>query len=131
MLRELAQAVDPGERSRRKARHAVMDVRQAERRGCGARVGEVQLVGEIVGGRIAHGERRKAPVRFDHPQHRGVVVLAVRDDLFACPGRDEKRRHAKEFLLSLPLICPFLLSWAWGEAVGALLGPGTSLERVQ
>ena len=25
----------------------------------------------------------------------------------------------------------FLLSWAFGEAVGALLGPGRSLERVE
>jgi GT2 family glycosyltransferase len=43
----------------------------------------------------------------------------------------EKRRHVKEFFLSLPLIFPFLISWAWGEAVGALLGPGASLERVE
>jgi GT2 family glycosyltransferase len=43
----------------------------------------------------------------------------------------EKQRHVKEFYLSLPIIFPFLISWAWGEAVGALLGPGRSVQRVE
>jgi GT2 family glycosyltransferase len=42
-----------------------------------------------------------------------------------------KQRHRKEFLLATPIIGMFLASWAWGEAVGALLGPGHSLARVE
>jgi GT2 family glycosyltransferase len=42
-----------------------------------------------------------------------------------------KRRRRKEFLLATPIIVIFLVSWAWGEAVGALLGPGDSLARVE
>lgn len=42
-----------------------------------------------------------------------------------------KGRHRDRLLLSAPLIGIFLLSWAWGEAVGALLGPGDSLARVE
>jgi glycosyltransferase involved in cell wall biosynthesis len=42
-----------------------------------------------------------------------------------------KQRRRKEFLLATPIIATFLASWAWGEAVGALLGPGQSLARVE
>ena len=42
----------------------------------------------------------------------------------------QKKRHLKKFVLATPFIFAFLISWAWGEAVGALLGPGNSLERV-
>lgn len=42
-----------------------------------------------------------------------------------------KRRHGKEFILSLPVLLTFLVSWAIGEAVGAMFGPGRSLERVE
>ena len=42
-----------------------------------------------------------------------------------------KGRRKKEFLLAVPVICIFLLSWAWGECVGALYGPGDSLARVE
>ena len=42
-----------------------------------------------------------------------------------------KRRHGARFLQAAPALATFLLSWAWGEAVGALLGPGRSLERVE
>jgi GT2 family glycosyltransferase len=42
-----------------------------------------------------------------------------------------KQRRRKEFLLATPIIGMFLASWAWGEAVGALLGPGDSLARVE
>jgi hypothetical protein len=42
-----------------------------------------------------------------------------------------KGRRTKEFTLAVPLIGIFLLSWAWGEAVGALFGPGDSLARVE
>jgi glycosyltransferase involved in cell wall biosynthesis len=41
-----------------------------------------------------------------------------------------KQRRGKEFLLATPMIAAFLISWAWGEAVGALFGPGNSLARV-
>ena len=43
----------------------------------------------------------------------------------------KKGRHWKTFLLAAPIIGTFLTSWAWGEAVGALLGPGVSLARVE
>jgi len=42
-----------------------------------------------------------------------------------------KRRHGARFLQATPAIATFLISWAWGEAVGALLGPGQSLQRVE
>ena len=42
-----------------------------------------------------------------------------------------KGRRKKEFLLAVPVIGIFLLSWAWGEFVGALGGPGDSLARVE
>jgi hypothetical protein len=42
-----------------------------------------------------------------------------------------KRRHLKPFVLSLPLLGTFLVSWAVGECVGALLGPGQSLQKVE
>jgi glycosyltransferase involved in cell wall biosynthesis len=41
-----------------------------------------------------------------------------------------KRRHWMRFLYSLPVLLTFLASWAVGEGVGALLGPGRSLQRV-
>ncbi len=42
-----------------------------------------------------------------------------------------KRRHRLRFLLTTPVLAFFLISWAWGEAVGALFGPGDSLARVE
>lgn len=42
-----------------------------------------------------------------------------------------KGRRGKEFVLAVPAIGIFLLSWAWGEAVGAICGPGDSLARVE
>jgi len=42
-----------------------------------------------------------------------------------------KGRHGREFLRSLPVLATFLVVWAVGEAVGALLGPGDSLQRVE
>ena len=42
-----------------------------------------------------------------------------------------KGRRKKEFILAVPVISIFLLSWAWGEWVGALCGPGDSLARVE
>ncbi len=42
-----------------------------------------------------------------------------------------KGRHWGPFLLSLPVIATFAVSWAWGEAIGALFGPGASLKRVE
>jgi glycosyltransferase involved in cell wall biosynthesis len=53
--------------------------------------------------------------------------------LFARMGKTiwEKGRRQTTFLLATPVISAFLLSWAWGEAIGALLGPGKSLARVE
>lgn len=42
-----------------------------------------------------------------------------------------KGRHRVEFILAAPVIAIFLIGWAWGEAVGALFGPGESLARVE
>lgn len=41
-----------------------------------------------------------------------------------------KQRYRREFLLSLPLILFYLFGGALGEVVGALGGPGASLEKV-
>jgi glycosyltransferase involved in cell wall biosynthesis len=43
----------------------------------------------------------------------------------------KKGRHRLKFLLAAPAIAVFLISWACGEAVGALCGPGNSLARVE
>lgn len=42
-----------------------------------------------------------------------------------------KGGRTRELLRSLPFLPPFLAAWALGEAVGALFGPGRSLERVE
>jgi GT2 family glycosyltransferase len=42
-----------------------------------------------------------------------------------------KRRHAARFVQASPALATFLVSWAWGEAAGALFGAGRSLERVE
>jgi hypothetical protein len=41
-----------------------------------------------------------------------------------------KGRLGLQFARSAPALCTFLVSWAVGEGVGALLGPGKSLQRV-
>jgi GT2 family glycosyltransferase len=43
----------------------------------------------------------------------------------------EKKRHHKEFLRALPLTLLYLVAGAVGEAVGALVGAGRSLEKVE
>jgi GT2 family glycosyltransferase len=55
------------------------------------------------------------------------ALLFVR--LLACVGR--KRRYWPPFARAAPVLATFLVSGAWGEAVGALMGPGTSLEKVE
>lgn len=42
-----------------------------------------------------------------------------------------KGRHLGPFLRGLPSLGVFLVGWAVGEGVGALLGPGRSLQRVE
>ena len=42
-----------------------------------------------------------------------------------------KKRHYKEFLLSFPVLSIFMASYAFGEFVGYLLGPGNSLIEVE
>ncbi len=42
-----------------------------------------------------------------------------------------KGRHLGRFFAALPLIALFLTVGAYGEMVGYLFGPGTSLERVE
>jgi hypothetical protein len=41
-----------------------------------------------------------------------------------------KRRHRAELVRSLPLLAVFVVSWAWGEMVGYIAGPGDSLAKV-
>jgi hypothetical protein len=41
-----------------------------------------------------------------------------------------KRRHRAELVRSLPLLAVFVVSWALGEMVGYVAGPGDSLARV-
>jgi hypothetical protein len=43
----------------------------------------------------------------------------------------QKKRHRKEFVRALPLVALFTISWALGEFVGYLWGPGTSLAKVE
>ncbi len=42
-----------------------------------------------------------------------------------------KKRYRREFWRSVPLLGLFLLSWAWGEFCGYLLGQGSSTARVE
>lgn len=41
-----------------------------------------------------------------------------------------KGRHQGLLVRSLPLIAVFCVSWAWGDVVGSLFGPGKSLSKV-
>jgi hypothetical protein len=41
-----------------------------------------------------------------------------------------KRRHRTELVRSLPLLAVFVVSWALGEMVGYVAGPGDSLAKV-
>ncbi len=43
----------------------------------------------------------------------------------------EKKRFYKEFILAVPSLAVFLVSYALGEFVGYLLGPGNSLSKVE
>lgn len=53
--------------------------------------------------------------------------------LFARIARAVAQRagYGGRFLQSAPVLAVFLAAWAWGEAVGALAGPGDSLARVE
>jgi glycosyltransferase involved in cell wall biosynthesis len=42
-----------------------------------------------------------------------------------------KRRLGARLIQSFPIICLFLVPWTWGEVVGALFGPGDSLQKVE
>ncbi len=42
-----------------------------------------------------------------------------------------KKRHMKQFLLSVPLLLVFMVSYALGELVGYLFGSGQSLAKVE
>jgi glycosyltransferase involved in cell wall biosynthesis len=43
----------------------------------------------------------------------------------------QKKRYYKEFFMSLPLLTIFMISYAAGEFVGYLFGPGKSLSKVE
>jgi len=55
----------------------------------------------------------------------GLVMWRIGQQVF------RKKRHYKEFLLALPLLLTFLVSYAVGEFVGYLFGPGRSLIKVE
>lgn len=42
-----------------------------------------------------------------------------------------KGRNLRPLVRSLPVVCTFVVSWAVGEGVGALFGPGRSLQYVE
>ena len=54
-----------------------------------------------------------------------LLLWRIGDRLF------RRRRHRLIYLKSLPLLGLFMLSWAVGEFVGYLTGPGDSLARVE
>ena len=47
-----------------------------------------------------------------------------------CRALSSKRRHRAELVRSLPLLAVFVVSWAFGEMVGYVAGPGDSLAKV-
>lgn len=55
----------------------------------------------------------------------GLLLVRLMQTVLRKPG------YSREFLKTLPAIVTFLVPWAWGEAVGALLGPGRSAERIE
>ncbi len=55
----------------------------------------------------------------------GVLISRIARRIF------QKKRHRKEFFLSLPLLSLFMLSWSFGEFCGYLLGPGNSLIKIE
>lgn len=42
-----------------------------------------------------------------------------------------KKGHQKTLIKTAPILGIFLMIWAWGEAIGALRGPGNSLAQVE
>ena len=42
-----------------------------------------------------------------------------------------KKKHLGELVKSLPMLAVFVVSWALGETVGYLLGPGTAMSKVR
>lgn len=62
---------------------------------------------------------------------RGAATLVLPALQLARLGREvaARRRLRLRFVRSIPAIAVFLASWAAGEAVGWLLGPGDSVER--
>lgn len=64
---------------------------------------------------------------------RAMLTLALPPVLFVRVVRTVwgKGRHRGPLLRSLPLLVWFVLAWGWGEVVGTVAGPGTSLRRVR
>ena len=73
--------------------------------------------------------RRCGPVRRAAHAAASVILPVV---LLLRIGREvlRKRRHLDKLVLSLPLLVLFTISWACGELVGGLFGPGKSLAKV-
>ncbi len=85
---------------RRRRRHGARTAKrtrrhQKARHGEVRRLAEIEDLGEVPRGGIAHGQRAQVPARFDESQDRGVIVEAMRDGGAPRPRRDDERRHAE------------------------------------
>jgi hypothetical protein len=62
----------------------------------------------------------------------GVAAAALPPVLFYRTVRRvlSKKRHRRELVRSLPLLALFVTSWAAGEVVGSVAGPGDSLAKI-
>lgn len=56
-----------------------------------------------------------------------VPLLIIRHGRAALASR----KLLQQWLATLPIQILFFTAWAWGEAVGAALGPGDALERIE
>ena len=80
----------------------------------------------FAGMRFQDGPRwKRALFAIGSPILPPLLLWRIGDRLFA------RRRHRLIYLKSLPLLGLFMLSWAAGELVGYLTGPGDSLARVE
>lgn len=88
-------------------------------------------LGEMLHQRFLYS-RSFAAMRGSSPG-RAVLSLALPPLLLVRIARCvlAKRRNLREFLLGLPVILLFVISWALGEMAGHLGGAGDSLERVE
>src|SRR2546427_9571764 len=76
----------------------------------GVDLGEVELVGQVVGRRITHGEGIQPPPPLDHSQHGRVVVQGVRRiGPHVRVANDRSEEHTSELQSQSNLVCRLLL----------------------